>query len=429
MKRIFLFALLFFAIFSPSSPINAQNSAKQKYLLENYEVLSFDKQNQFKFFDKEFYANQVFLLGEMHGTADSYRVQQLLVDELKKKTDFKYYFIELGYLQTIGVNEYLKTGNESKLNQVIETIKGGFGYSRDYRNIFTHVYELNRKLPEKDRIRFFGVDGFSPTRESFAYLVKILTDSGYKKGSQKNVDKIYTFDSIPYTYKDWTTFFADLSKDLETNKTVYRQILGDKFWEFEFLLDNFNASFNIETVRNVKPLSEQETENVRDAQMAKNFAALYQHLNLKRQKIFGFFGREHTYKDSGKRTNWMTARIKEANPHLKIVTAALRYMESQFMIPTYFLEQQFGTKQEKLYFYGGFQNDNSPFVKALGIEDLNAVAPESEAVLFRLNAKNSPYNSLPDLVDEIADGKSTTDYFDYAVLLRKSKAAIPISER
>ena len=429
MNRNFLFAALFFSLFGSFSLISAQNTAKQKYLLENHEILSFDKQNQFKLFDRKFYANEMFLLGEMHGTADSYRIQQLLIDELKKKTNFKYYFIELGYLQTIGINEYLKTGDENKLNQIIETIKGGFGYSRDYRNIFTHVYELNRKLAEKDRIRFFGVNGFSPTREDFAYLVKILTDSGYKKGSQKTIDKIYTFDSIPYNYKDWTAFFAGLSKDLEANKPVYRQSLGDRFWEFDFLLDNFNASFNIETVRNVKPLSGQETENVRDAQMAKNFAALYQHLNLKGQKIFGFFGREHTYKKSGKRTNWMTARIKTANPKLKIATVALRYIESQFMIPTYFLEQQFGTKQEKLYFFGGFQNDNSPFVKALGIEDLNVVAPESEAVLFRLNAKNSPYNSLPDLVDEIADGKSTTDYFDYAVLLRKSAAAIPVSEK
>ena len=423
----FIFITVFVSLALVVSATAQEQQAKRDYLAENHEVLLIDGQNQFKLFDNSFYANNLFLLGEMHGTANSYRVQQLLVDELKKKTNFKYYVIELGYIDVVQINKYLETGDETPLKSLFETLKGGFAYSREYYDIFTHVYRINRKLKEKDRIKFIGIDKFSPSAKNLTFLSEILTAVKYKKGSLKLLDEIYK----PERKADetWSMLFENLGADIKNNRKTYEKIFGYRFWEFEFLIGNFVASFSINKTRNVKPLSILEVENVRDAQMAKNFAALYQHFNLKNQKIFGFFGREHTYQESGKRTFWMTARIKSANRNLKIATIALRYMESNFMIPTYFLEQQFGTKQEKLFFYGGFQNDNSPFVKAKGIEELNAVEPQAKAVLFRLNGAKSPYKTLPDLVDEIAADKSTTNYFDYAILLRNSPAATPVSEK
>lgn len=427
--KTFNFISIFLFISLASISFKAQEQTKREYLAENHEILSLDGQNEFKLFDKSFYANNMFLLGEMHGTANSYRVQQLLVDDLKKKINFKYYVIELDYITVVQINKYLETGDEAQLKSVFESYKGSFVYSREYYDIFTHVYKINQKLKEKDRIKFIGIDRFAPDAKNLAFLSDILADVKYKKDSLKVLDKIYSPERQSLTYDAWIMLFENLGADIKNNKKTYQKIFGNRFWEFEFLIDNFVASFPINKTRNVKPLSDEEVENVRDAQMAKNFAAFYQHLDLKNQKIFGFFGREHTYQDSGKRTFWMTARIKSANPKLKIATIALRYMESNFMIPTSFLERQFGTKQEKLFFYGGFQNDNSPFVKAVGIEDLNAIEPEAKVVLFRLNKAKSPYKMLPDLVDEIADGKSTTDYFDYAILLRNSSAATPISEK
>ena len=89
----------------------------------------------------------------------------------------------------------------------------------------------------------------------------------------------------------------------------------------------------------------------------------------------------------------------------KIVSFSLRYLNCNFMIPTSFLP----TKQDKLFFYGDFQNDDSPFVKAIGINELNAIEPGMETILYKLDEQNSPYRNLPDLVEKIADGKSTVD--------------------
>ncbi len=412
-------------LFVVSAAVHAQPSSKAEYLNANHEIISLEDKNDFRLFDQSFYANQIFMLGEMHGTSNSYRMQEVLADLLKAKTNFKIYILEVDHIFAQRANDYLKSGDETVLKNAFEAIKGGFVYSRDYYNVFVNVRKINQNLKPQDRISFIGVDKVSPTRRAFSYFIDFVKRSGYKKNSDATLDALIYKPDDKQVYNS----IQKMGQDLKSDEKKYRKIFGRNFWEYKFLIENFVASYEINQVRNVKPLSEAEVENVRDAQMAKNFAAFYESLKLQNTKMIGFFGREHTYKAAGKRTNWMTARIKTAHPSLKIAALALRYIDSDFMIPTYFLEQQFGTKQEKLYFFGGFQNDTSPFVKAVGIEDLNAVEPGAGAVLFKLNGRNSPYNSLPDLVDEIDAGKATTDYFDYAVLLRRSKAATPISEK
>jgi hypothetical protein len=419
-----LFTLVLFIFFIEST--QAQSNTKQQYLADNHEILSFDKPNEFKFFDKNFYANDMFLLGEMHGTANSYRVQQMLADEFKKKTNFKYYLIEWDNASASEVNNiYLETGDESALKAFFESAKGDFSYSQEFYNVFTYVYQLNQNLSRKDRIKFIGAGVIHPGTKYIESLNKLLSDVKYKQGTSEILDEIYTYKKRKYVYEEKKKLFTTLNEEVKNNTQRFEKILGKNFWEFKFLVDNFAASFPINGKRSGKPISDEEVETIRDTQMAKNFAELYKHLNLKKQKIFGYFGREHTYQDNGKETQWMTSQIKKNNPTLKIASFSMRYMDCNFMIPTYFLEAQFGTKQEKLYFFGTYQNDNSPFVKAVGIDDLNTVEPSAEAILFKMNGKNSPYNSLPDLVEEIAKDKATTNYFDYAILLRKSKAATP----
>jgi erythromycin esterase-like protein len=406
----------------------AQTYPKQKYLTENNEVLSFDKPNEFKFFDKNFYSNDIFLLGEMHGTKGSYRLEKILVAELKKKTNFKYYLIELNFTDIAKVNKYLETGDEKLLESFFERIRGTFGYNREYYAGFTHIFEINKTLKPKDRIKFIGVDVFSPAIENINFLDEMRKEVKYQRGSLKILDEIFDYQDKKIANPEWRKLLVSLHEDVNKDGKKYEKIFGKKFWDFQYLVENF-ATFIARYEKQKAKAPEEETETMRDTQMAKNFAKHYEHLNLKNEKIFGFFGREHIYESAGKQNIWMTSQIKKSYPSLNVATFSIRYMESNFMIPTSYLTAQFGTKQEKLYFYGGYQNDNSPFVKAIGIEDLNTIEPNAEAVLFKLTGKNSPYNSLPDLVGDIVEGKATTDYFDFAVLLRKSKEATPIKEK
>ena len=129
----------------------------------------------------------------------------------------------------------------------------------------------------------------------------------------------------------------DLTAEIKGNRIIYQKVFGTRFWEFEFLVDNFMASFTINRTRSVKPLSEEEVENVRDERMAKNFAIFYQNLNLKGQKLFGFFGREHTYQAAGKRTTWMTARIKTEQPKLQNFHNSPSLYGIEFYDPNIFL--------------------------------------------------------------------------------------------
>lgn len=403
-----------------------QNSTKNQYLANNYEVLFFDKANAFRFFDKKFYQNDIFLVGEMHGTANSYKVQQLLLDEIKRKTNFTNYLVELDYVDAARINKYLVTGDEKILQSVFAQYKGVFYYCKEYYDVFTHIFQINQKLKEKDRIKLIGVETVSPNKvKNLDFLEEILAEVNYKKGSLQILDEIYQYKNKEFSYSEWKKLFISLIEDVKNNRQKYEKILGKKFWEFNYLAENFAASFAQNEKRSGKPLTDEDVETIRDTQMAKNFQTQYEHFKLKKQKFFGFFGREHIYQSYAKQTQWMTAQIKKNNQQLKIVSFSLRYLNCNFMIPTSFLP----TKQDKLFFYGGFQNDDSPFVKAIGINDLNGIEPNAETILFKLDEQNSPYRNLPDLVEKIDDGKSTVDYFNFAILLRNSMATTPISEK
>lgn len=403
-----------------------QNLSKTQYLADNHEVLSFDKPNNFRFFDKKFYQNDLFLIGEMHGTVNSYKVQQLLLDEIKRKTNFTNYLVELDYVDAARINKYLTTGDEKILQTVFAQHKGVFYYCKEYYDVFTHVFQINQKLKTKDRIKFIGVETVSAIKaKNLDFLEEILTEIKYKNGLLPILDQVFQYKIKKISGNEWKQLFVNLAEDVKNNPPKYEKIFGKKFWEFNYLAENFVAWFDQNEKRSGKTLTDEDVDTIRDTQMAKNFQAQYENFKLKKQKFFGFFGREHIYQSYSKPTQWMTAQIKKNNPQLKIVSFSLRYLNCNFMIPTSFLP----TKQDKLFFYGGFQNDDSPFVKALGINDLNEVEPNSETVLFKLDEQNSPYRNLPDLVEKIADGKSTVDYFNFAILLRNSKATTPISEK
>ena len=81
-------------------------------------------------------------------------------------------------------------------------------------------------------------------------------------------------------------------------------------------------------------------------------------------------------------------------------------------------------------------NADGPLMLVKGINDFKAITSANSITLFRLNAKNSPYQNSAKLItvksrifgDSFTpkENTSTLDYFQYAVLLRNSKALTPI---
>ena len=141
-----------------------RNRRRESFWKQIPKCFRFNRPNDLKLFDKAFYGSDLILSGEMHGTANSYRVQKLLVNKLKEKANFKYYLIELDYVTGLKINKYLETGDEALLKTQFDQMKGSFVYSREYYDVFTHVYKINQTLKEKDRINSSASTNFLRAR-------------------------------------------------------------------------------------------------------------------------------------------------------------------------------------------------------------------------------------------------------------------------
>ena len=105
------------------------DKAKVDYLAKNSATWNGGFKNMERVFTPEVLKNQLFMIGEGHGIAYSYDIQYDLVAYLQKKAGVKYLFMELGYLDGILLNDYLKTGNDSAYIKGFEKYNGTSYYN------------------------------------------------------------------------------------------------------------------------------------------------------------------------------------------------------------------------------------------------------------------------------------------------------------
>jgi hypothetical protein len=72
-------------------------------------------------FERAFYRNQLFLLGEAHGFAAPQELDFQLLKHLNEKAGVTHYLAEVDYSQAHFLNEYLRTGDERLLRYVFDT--------------------------------------------------------------------------------------------------------------------------------------------------------------------------------------------------------------------------------------------------------------------------------------------------------------------
>ena len=169
----------------------------------------------------------------------------------------------------------------------------------------------------------------------------------------------------------------------------------------------------------------------RDSVMLVNFNYLVETNNLQHEQFFGLFGYTHVLQQGYGAANHQpfAARLTKANlPYAqRVISLACYTLDSEMFFPAN--GPYGGPADEKL----GLINADGPLIAAKGIQDLAELSQEETISLFKLNGENSPYNSSQHLAglkvnlfgnDILPTNKqaSTTDMFQYAVLLRNSPA-------
>lgn len=373
------------------------------------------------FTDSAFYKNQFFLLGEFHGIKYSYDFQAAFLDNLKKRTDIRYYVAELDNCSAYFINKYLRDYDTAMLLKHFEWYKGTFFYSREYINCFIALGKLNREYPTERQVRVIGVDIQHQPAIAFEYIKEVF---GPIYSLQKEVlpfmETIFNTPDTAWNTINLEDFISSGLKEIKANYSVYRLVFANKIKDLEFVIRNISNRYFVYAHR-------QQFNQLRDSIMFDNFSYLYNENNIGTNKMFGFFGREHTFQFASSQTNWFISLVKRKMNLSGIVSTVLFYTNCNQMLPSSQARSR-GIKMKYLYFFGKWANDDGSFSYTKGIDALTKCQTNYNSIsLFSLATFNSPYLKLKDLVTGIAEGHSTTDYFQYAILLRDSPASTPLS--
>ncbi|WP_116768846.1 hypothetical protein [Maribacter litoralis] len=107
-----LISILTFASCSSSKYVN--------YLKENTEVVQMSDSLQFNSLDNEFYAHNLFLVGEVHEVETSPRIDFALFTQLNETIHINTYLAEMDIAQGYYLQEYIKGSNEIELKRILK---------------------------------------------------------------------------------------------------------------------------------------------------------------------------------------------------------------------------------------------------------------------------------------------------------------------
>jgi hypothetical protein len=161
MKKI-AFILLLLNLFISFS----QN--KIDYLIEN----RFDLTNSnFNFPQNDF---KIIGFGALHGSSKTYEAERIILKNLIDKKLVNYYVPEINYSQAYYFNEYLKSGDEELLKDLVlsfQTIVVQEGTIETF-NHWKNIKKINDSLSRNDKIKIIGFDMIF----DYKYPIKLLLE-------------------------------------------------------------------------------------------------------------------------------------------------------------------------------------------------------------------------------------------------------------
>ncbi|WP_294965701.1 hypothetical protein [uncultured Flavobacterium sp.] len=253
--------------------------------------------------------------------------------------------------------------------------------------------------------------------------------------NKKEGIKYYIAEMDSLTAKKLNVFLSEKQKNKtmlkEVVESIKRRIPQQASWE---LFDKWNAIYDYNqnladslkiTVIGIDKNFDDDSKISRDEAMVSNFKNSIKKMHLENEKFYGLFGYFHTLQkktESGRAT--FAAGLKDSG--VKVTSFVSYTIDSEMYLPK---NPQFPTpKNEKI----DWVNADGPLMLVKGINDLKELSKPESITLFKLNAKNSPYLKLQNLItvksrafgENIVPLKdaSATDYFQYVFLLRNSKA-------
>ena len=400
-----------------TSLLKAQS--KKDYLEDHrYDLLSDD----FNFPEQDF---TIVGFGAVHGSADTYKAELILLRSLISRGLLAYYIPETNYSQAHFFNKFLQNGDTALLKELsawFQTIVVQEGTIETYQH-WQNIKKLNDKVPVANKIEVVGLDIIEEYKFPILHILELTESSTGSWPVLEKLEEIASTDTTSYRVSSNSYSYKILKRfveDYRVRRAKYQKFIQDTI-VFNHLIKNIEYTF-LESFE-------------RDEVIFNNYADLSKTYNFERKRQFAKYGFNHLLKSLERDTPSFFARLVDSiYAHHEVVTVMGYLTNSEVLwdkiydeegnYQTYTIEQGYGIGDYWKEYFRGIK-----YLKRAKLSDIT---------LFRLNATNSPYDQGTDLVkvnslfkrahNRSLHDKSTTDFIDYAVLISNSKAQTPIEE-
>jgi len=409
--------------------LRRSDAACVAYLRTHQRVAPLDSANRataFPDFDADFYDNQLFLLGESHGSAAPQELDFALLRHLNQKTGLRNYVAEIDPSQAYFFNRYLAAGDEADLRAVFSAWDGEAQWgNQNFYDKVRRIRALNQTLPPAARIRFIGLDRFQNLGLVGQHLRALLAQEAYVAGTSTVLD----------------TLLRRLSAAPPTERALGRlahRLLPTLAADSLAGVSRAGRAQVAQLLRNASYLAAPRIR--RDSVMLLNLRSAYESLAPGHEKMYGLWGFYHTLQAAVDKQQPFAGLVRASSLpfHERVVSLAIFSADSKVMMPTSGIPAAVRPPTGRTVAVG-WLNSAGPVVLVPGASDLLAAAPaQAAATLFRLDAPDSPYRRSLRLVNirvpllgqsmtATQANAATTDYFQYAVLLRNSAAVAELA--
>lgn len=396
------------------------SQSKDQYLKTN----RFDlRSSDFDFPQADF---KIIGFGAYHGAEKTEKAEHLLLDNLLKHKRIKYYLPETDFGIGYYLNEYLKSGDTVLLKDLVKHY--GLRVPQE-KSIETYqkwkdLKALNDRELVGDRLTVVGIDVMVSYKYSAKLLLECLPMEKGKFESYDHLVNMLKMDTTDYSpnYDSYAKHLLKAFVNTYQDHNAEFQAMPGKKSLVDHLMENMKQTFK---------------KSGREKVIFDNYLALSPLYNFKDAPQFVRMGFFHMEKDRENNNPSFFTRLIENKVYGReeVISIAGFLTKSRVLWDVQYNAQKQYTRYTT---QGGFGIGDywKEYFKGIAKFKRNKL---SDLTLFRLNQPNSPYkNNQTDLMEikgflkksNKADlkGKSTTNYFDYAMLISDAVANRPIEE-
>ncbi|NCU02795.1 MAG: erythromycin esterase family protein [Chitinophagaceae bacterium] len=394
---------------------SAQNTQQpQIYLQQNHATWNNGFNNAENVFTKSILQNQLFLVGEGHGTQYNHELQFDLIKHLQQTVGLKYILLELGFLDQLYLNRYLQTGNEQVLDSFFQFHPNTFYYNKQLFQFFQKLYNYNLQLPAKNKLQIITVDLDFAYRDALLYVQRNLP------AALPDTLKHYFTTMLPKqdTAALLMQKFNNAYSSFINNGRIYKKHLGKDFEDTKHLLNNINHRLQIAVSKR---------NDLRDSLMYQNFLYAKKRYGIKDEKIIGLMGSFHVKQFDAPGDPRFAAILVKTNAVKGVVSLMSIYNAGEAMIPN---RNNKADSSSKIPAYINLKVSNGSLSGP--VNNYNLMEPyfnSSKAVLFLLNKKESPFHqSNAFTLGEDPETATITQLIQVLILFNQSPATVPYRE-